>query len=62
MNVCISDEVYARCSDGVAYHGTVTQIDTIRNEVEVKGLDVNLTKVNPVRAENRKIPKSQKWR
>ena len=36
MNVCVNDQVYARCSDGIAYIGTVTQIDQIRNEVEVK--------------------------
>ena len=68
MNVCIGDEVHARCSgrfsegrihydthtliayfchfylplkplsDGIVYRGTVTQVDDIRKEVEVKAL------------------------
>ena len=36
MNVCVADQVYARCSDGIAYIGTVTEIDPIRNEVQVE--------------------------
>ena len=36
MNVCVADQVYARCSDGIAYIGTVTEVDPIRNEVQVK--------------------------
>ena len=36
MNVCTGDEVFARCSDGIAYVGIVKQVDSIRKEVEVK--------------------------
>jgi len=36
MNVCTGDEVFARCSDGIAYVGIVTEVDSIRREVEVK--------------------------
>ena len=36
MNVEVGDEVHARCSDGITYVGTVTQLDSIRLEVEVK--------------------------
>ena len=36
MNVCTGDEVFARCSDGVAYVGVVKEVDGIRNEVEVR--------------------------
>ena len=42
MNVDVNDEVHARCSDGITYIGTVTQIDPIRLEVEVKFEDGDL--------------------
>ena len=42
MNVEKNDKVLARCSDGIAYPGTVTQVDPIRLEVEIRFDDGDL--------------------
>ena len=64
MNVEVNDEVHARCSDGITYAGLVTQIDSIRLEVEVKFEDGACfwTRYSDLRLVNRKLSSRERCR
>lgn len=64
MNVDVNDEVHARCSDGITYVGVVTQIDTIRLEVEVKFEDGDMfwTRYSDLRLVKKKASSRERCR